>query len=217
MVSYLGKDGLPAYIRRRYSEFDQLRNDIMKDDRGTLSAVEGTGSSRDSRSVPAPWPAKVWMMNDSKIEARKLDLTNWLNGLLPNHSIGPLLKSFLDMKAKDDIATSEQKEILVVIACDCGTEHEHDEAFHSSKGPPIVRDDVSDDSRSLGWLAPGMCVQVLDEETDKRSGDERVRITWKGDMSRQDMWVTKVTQKGTVYLTDVASRDWVNVDEAASK
>lgn len=180
---------------------------------------EGTGprqSARDSRSDPVPWPGKPWRTTDSVIEARKTSLSAWLNALLPNQSIGPLLKSFLDMKAKDEIATSEQKEILVVIACDCGTEHDHDEAFHSSSGPPIVQDGVSPDSRSLGWLAPGMCIQVLDEETDERTGDARVRITWRGDMSRQDMWVTKVTSKGTVFLTDVGSRDWVNVDEAAS-
>ena len=39
LVSYLGQDGLPAYIRRRYSEFDKLRSDIIDQDPGVISVV----------------------------------------------------------------------------------------------------------------------------------------------------------------------------------
>jgi hypothetical protein len=231
--------GLPVFIRRRYSDFETLRNDVASCGGGggtgaqVISIVEEEGD-RMSGATASKWPPKAWRQSAAVIESRKEGLNAWFNTLLGvntqhtqfSRDLSPLLRAFLELKDRDAVHTRQQAQIMVVVACDCevAPEDQADERWHcqgagssgdGDTGPPVVRSEVSTDSRSLGWLCPGMCVQVLEEaEYEEHT---RIRITWKGEASRgrDAMWVTKLTANGRLLLADLDQRDWVNAEQAA--
>ena len=91
-IVYRGSEGERS-IRRRYSNFDKLRNEIKQCDSELLTVVE------KSQTNPHPFPRKETTLFSKliMIEKRKQGLLAWFNALLPNESIAPLLRTFLAM------------------------------------------------------------------------------------------------------------------------
>jgi hypothetical protein len=99
-ITFVYSNGEQHSVSRRYSEFDQLRKDILALDSHVLQAVEGTAPRKPSDGIqvsPQPFPTNKWRQTKKVVDARKDSLSGWLNALLPYDSLAPVLMRFLGL------------------------------------------------------------------------------------------------------------------------